>query len=306
MANSLRGLWTYVKESGGTRQHREARSLMRDAPDYEERAQYIPRHPSRVSERENAPAEIDEPPLSDEDTRPNPAIAAVEPEPLTKAHEPVEMQSVQISPDKAADTDENERVETEAHRRFQPPPSPVDDDEFDILVRPDPEPVIPPPPATDHLDETTVLPELAGAEDEQVDFVASDEFGPILDTSKLDTREISIWEVFGVQSPSETQRLRAIKVDEYGEPLENQEDSSELLAVSTAEPTISQSVVTDESPPIPVMEPVVEAEPEAVVIETPDSATLATQPALAPVMEPLIAGYRISLRRRLMKIRRYR
>jgi hypothetical protein len=55
MIESLKGLWTHVKESGGTKISHEARSLMRDAPDYEARAQYIPRHAPNQNHDEAQP-----------------------------------------------------------------------------------------------------------------------------------------------------------------------------------------------------------------------------------------------------------
>lgn len=78
IADSLRKLYLQIKAHGAT-SPLEPKSLMRDAPNAEERAQYQPRHPSQPKEGEK-PAEpvivrtpglpiIDEPPLSDDDAQ---------------------------------------------------------------------------------------------------------------------------------------------------------------------------------------------------------------------------------------------
>ncbi len=88
MVQSLKALWKQVNSSGAAHDWREAKSLMRDAPDVEQRAHYKPRHPVVIDLRAEsggtpgiaqarpiAPV-IEEPPIADDDTRPRPAIAA--------------------------------------------------------------------------------------------------------------------------------------------------------------------------------------------------------------------------------------
>ena len=97
LVTSLKALWKQVNESGSAQRNREAKSLMRDAPDAEARANYSPRHtpivdlraegegeappPKRASEpvmsqdsdakyRPPAGAVIPEPPVAEDDTRP--------------------------------------------------------------------------------------------------------------------------------------------------------------------------------------------------------------------------------------------
>ncbi|MFO7320153.1 MAG: SRPBCC family protein [Chloroflexota bacterium] len=79
---SLKTLWKQVNESGSAKKYREAKSLIREAPDAEARANYRPRHTPVIDLRVEAGQSdhgslmpvtapvIDEPPLSDEDTRP--------------------------------------------------------------------------------------------------------------------------------------------------------------------------------------------------------------------------------------------
>jgi uncharacterized membrane protein len=108
MADSLKTLWRDLRESGRVEEWSEAKSMMRPAPDVEERAQYKSRRQADGSEPSERPQEgaepgfappsdesifappdsaatleshragplIPEPPLSDDDTRPRPAIQA--------------------------------------------------------------------------------------------------------------------------------------------------------------------------------------------------------------------------------------
>ena len=142
MAESLKALYTHVRQAGSERDVSDAKSLMRDAPDYEARAQYVPRHPSRYAERTSEPSGdseplIPEPALTDDDTRPNPALTAAEVEDSAPSiREPVELEPVapsdsqKIIVTEASDTPEPTlTAEPEAvaepeeggHDRFRPP-----------------------------------------------------------------------------------------------------------------------------------------------------------------------------------------
>jgi uncharacterized protein YndB with AHSA1/START domain len=110
MVGSLKTLWKQVNGSGAAQKMREAKSLMRDAPDAEARAQYKPRHPvavdlKKMDEGQPSPAAplqpaatiaptvplrpasslpptaplrpaavIPEPPITDDDTKPRPSL----------------------------------------------------------------------------------------------------------------------------------------------------------------------------------------------------------------------------------------
>lgn len=136
MADSLKGLWREMREASNTGEFGEAKSLMRPAPDAEARAQYKPRHPSRFTrERGDADLEpettetartkdrfapsdetvyvpsdpaIPEPPVAEDDTRPNrpvtvssPAEADLDaPEPFVEA-EPDFLEAVPDAPELA-------------------------------------------------------------------------------------------------------------------------------------------------------------------------------------------------------------
>ncbi|PJF39877.1 MAG: hypothetical protein D6737_20390 [Chloroflexi bacterium] len=75
MAESLRTLWQHFRNAEFDPSQYKAKSTMRDAPDAEARANYQPRHPSAYAERHTPPpipaVVIDEPPIVEDDTRPN-------------------------------------------------------------------------------------------------------------------------------------------------------------------------------------------------------------------------------------------
>ena len=88
-----------IADDGG----HHAKSLVREAPDYEARSQYKPRHPSAVVDEptdlpSKSPALV-EPELADDDTRPHPAV---EPDVVEVQDEPSFLSHLQ--PDEVMDT----------------------------------------------------------------------------------------------------------------------------------------------------------------------------------------------------------
>lgn len=231
ITNNLKGLWSHIKETGRARQEHEAKSLMRDAPDYEARSQYVPRHPSRLNEAPSSSTDIPsipepvtispaipEPPLSKEDTRPNPALKTESSAPKPSAP----AQDVLV-PDRPVEP---------SLTRFQRPTTPDLPAESETLKEPpasEPEPSETPPPESAPMtspeavissspkDQTAVteIPAMTDVPQEPEISQASpaeqpDIFKPKIDTSKLDTREVSIWDVFGIEPPSKTQQMKAV------------------------------------------------------------------------------------------------
>jgi uncharacterized membrane protein len=297
MVDSLKGLWTYLKESGKARQSHEAKSLMRDALDYEARAQYTPRHPSRASEREaqepvQAPVPaVEEPPVSDDDTRPNPALVT-EPEAAAPAEEPQPE-----APEPKADirsTDEWRIPSAEPElTRFQRPPVPEPPMPLDTPSKPlepvtdepaeqqpAPETDVQPPAEPEPLTAATVAPPAEQPAPEPAAPAA--DFGPKIDTSKVDTREISIWEVFGVLSPSDTERIKAVSDEQLAAA-----DQPEPNAVETPADAVP---VVAESPRLPVSGE--ETRPISIAPDSPQT------PAV------LVPGFRVFARRRRVRLRR--
>ena len=91
MDESLQSLQATVKRAVGEDSGYIARSLMRDAISYDARLNYRPRHPSLIREPdEPVPSPpIEEPPVLEEDTKPNPAFAALSLD-SPQARQPVE------------------------------------------------------------------------------------------------------------------------------------------------------------------------------------------------------------------------
>ena len=310
MVDSLKALYSYIKKSGTARDVQEAKSLLRDALDYEARSQYVPRHPSRYSEEKEETAGTEmgiiEPPLADDDTRPNPTLADVKPEGEEEIaiRQPVKMEPTPLPPEPVPEAEETTADEAEpeleaepagqeAHARFKPP-------EPGETEQPAQESVVSPAPEVDVQVETeqeSITPEqqpTPAPEPAQ----RVDPYAPILDTSHMDTKEISIWQVFGVERPSDTQPIQAITEAEAQAP-EPEPPVSEVSAPPATIPKV-------EPPAVDVVEAV-----EAVVQPTPTPAAAvthkiepATKAALREPVQPLPHGFRLYARRMLVKLRR--
>jgi hypothetical protein len=269
---SLESLWRVATTGHPRGEQHVSRSLMRDAPDVEQRASYQPRHSSSKpgEDREQQPI-IDEPPVTEDDTRPRPAATAPE-------------QPTIQEPDFLADLDEGQAqpaTESPAYERFQPPaePSPAEADD-DLFATPPPA-EISPAEADDDLFTTPppAEPSPAEAEDDPFELprIENDEH---LDTT--DTAQVSVFDIFGVPKPSETQQMRAVQLDDDTptetdpEPVVADED---LSAPAEPAPTLSQVI-----PSVQLQQPVDPSE----VIETGDQRL----------------GFRAILRRRMINVRR--
>ncbi|MFQ3568087.1 MAG: SRPBCC family protein [Aggregatilineales bacterium] len=161
MAESLKTLYRVLKRKGSEGVH-EVKSLMRDAPDVEARAQYKPRHPSIAvdSPKISAPAAVlvvepeisegdaeplfafhfpEEPPVAADDTRPRPALASVPTLPPERLEPPVPVTA--IPPDFAGEPEFLNHLYLDGAER--PPvtiedtqPQPAANFEFDDLPAP--------------------------------------------------------------------------------------------------------------------------------------------------------------------------
>lgn len=183
MVDSLRKLWIVVKESSVDDKPREAKSLMRDAPEYEARIQYRSRFDSPKSGSVDGLEKLPEPPVADEDTRPHIVVSPAD-EPLlptlteeggdSSGKQPADVASVSMS-----QTDETEHSEDFPLAQLNlagegKTEQPISTVTFEVM-----------------------LPTTAG---------------PILerDTSKLDTAEISVFDLFGVPRPGQPLQLETI------------------------------------------------------------------------------------------------
>lgn len=188
MVEGLKTLWKQVNESGSARKFREAKSLIREAPDAEARAHYVPRHTPVVDLRAEAadagprderrgmataPPVIDEPPVSEEDTRPRrpitpPAATPVQPrqtidELVAETEEPEFLRHVPAYAPPAETGEETHPFAVAPdHERFRPPPAEAPT-QVEAATGAPAEPLAPPQadeqPATitdDVLDESTL------------------------------------------------------------------------------------------------------------------------------------------------------
>lgn len=188
--DSLRNLYKLVQqETGGISTH-EAKASLREAPDVEERSTYQPRHPSSISEDREAdtypeseyPSEqsiqyaindtITEPPVADDDTKPNPVVQGTEEIEVIESTSLASLLSVNEPPVADDDTKPNEPIEESPA---------VQPDEIEDFTE---------------TEMATTSPKLEPIIEPKVDI--------------RDTSRISVFDVFGLQKPSEKQDMKAI------------------------------------------------------------------------------------------------
>ncbi|MBL8154242.1 MAG: SRPBCC family protein [Anaerolineae bacterium] len=211
LVDSLRSLWKAMQKSAGG-ELRESKSLMRDAPGIQERSQYRPRHPGKDDQlaeapRSSSPLPIAEPPVSEEDTRPRIPIA------VTEASDP-SSDDILISPDTALEPSELETAQ---------PPTPDSSNVSVSVVEPVPSPTIaaelkastieaPSSARVASLPEgksSEVAPSIPAEESSASEPVRIEE--PVPSTS--DTSKLSVFDLFGLPKPSESQKIPAVPIE---------------------------------------------------------------------------------------------
>jgi hypothetical protein len=229
MVDSLKNLWKVLQKAMPEDRPREVKSLMRDAPDYESRTQYRPRHPSAKPEETQLPVEssglhIVEPPISADDTRPR---APVRVDPVPAQEQPIAQAAPSFSkPFDDPDTGTIEPVvyplpvEKQPDARDFVPRQTERRVESDFSLTPrratqemkpiTPEP-LPPVEATPVQAEEKV--ETAPPVTPKAEPVSSTATGNF-DTVKMATSEMSVFELFGLPRPSQTQEINRVLVSE--------------------------------------------------------------------------------------------
>lgn len=271
------------------------KSLMRDAPDAEARAQYKPRHPSHVEAKEveaqpeSAPkpetetavaAErvvIEEPPLTEDDTRPTRAVAAVTgTPPAQELGEPAFLADVPAEPTAKADEAE--------------PPEAVSAETAPLVGE-----------RLSHaqmIDVSAIERELDDSAQESASVTESitTSGGPIIEEPPLassdsqglmDTSKVSIWEVFGLPPPSEAETA----------PPDNPA-ATEVETVTALPPVTPDKSRPPATQKVKAKATAAAPEPAAAV------STAAPQAAEAIIQQPRI-GLRLKLRRKLVHLRRW-
>lgn len=245
MIDSLKSFWRYMNQVKSSSDDFEARSLMRDAPNYEARSHYKPRHPSAIHEDELLAAEditspapvITEPPVQEEDTKPHgipKETPKVSPVPTVSGDQPViEVATPEPEPDfmraipepvtaPPEDTAKSPKEQQEAlavveelpAEEAPTPPEPLPLESTTPKAEPIPakEPVL--PDVTPRL--TSLTDTLPDAKVQAVFSGESSKRTTERDFPRVDTSEVSVFELFGLQKPSETQEVRAVEVEPAG------------------------------------------------------------------------------------------
>jgi len=241
MVESLKTLWRVLNQAndGGVR---EVKSILRAGLDYEARAQYKPRHPSVRAEQPPtqpvvAPV-IAEPPLSDEDTRPRAPIMVNKPDEPTaepaflgdlpptisesSSSEPIVGETIHAAAGGTSQpiADEDRMVVLETAPTVTPkiPLADEEDASGDVIKPPgilldqpvivDIAPSVTPP--VDTTDKSVdAVPHMKLQESDK-----SAEPDLVLSSLKTDRGELSVFDVFGVPKPSETQEMHAVSLAE--------------------------------------------------------------------------------------------
>jgi hypothetical protein len=292
----LRNLYTAVKESKSDERFvpEESKSYLREAPAVEERAQYQPRHPSKVQEivpvedtdarfkptrrsTGSMPAII-EPPIAADDTKPN---AATQPDVLAITPE---APKAQPRPSMAEPDFLRLMPEQMPQSNFSPASTPSPKLEEETAPAPPPLAI-----DTELLQPTTPMPQ-----------AKIEPLSPNRDISKVDTAQISVFELFGLPKPSETEKVRAIDdAPIAAPPVPNPQPAPVNLAPSLETVAVNPAPSLD----IPAEELVPPAESsESVRV----AAIFADQTPIIPDVEPESKrrrGLRASLRQRLAPVR---
>jgi len=282
------------------------KSLMRDAPDAEARAQYKARHPSQLEAREDEAEEqeapettpaierveltvIEEPPVADDDTRPTRAVTAISEEvAATEAESPAAAAEAVDEPSFLSDlpaevVDKRDTQEHKAIREPSPEPAPAEGEPLSHAQMIDVGAI------ERELDEGTVPAEEASATE------SITTSGPVIpepplggtDSERLmDTSKISIWEIFGVPRPSEADSAEPA-------PPEAKPESPRSPEVET---------VTS-LPPVAPEKPRPPKKPAAT--KTPEPVAEAAAPTPEAVLVHTRIGLRLKLRRKLVHLRRW-
>lgn len=208
--SSLKTLWKIMHEVRSESVEREVKSLMRDAPDLEARLNYRPRHSSaHTPEKPSVPVvrlNMSEPPIAVEDTKP---------------HIPVPTALI-AAPSEEVSTTPSAPVTSGIHTPHESvvPERLVVTEALPEAVRAS----LDTPGVPEALAVALTPAETPPTQLEEVD-VRTDDKTPAapLDTSllvalqadpsKLDTAEISVFDLFGLPRPSQTQPMKALDVD---------------------------------------------------------------------------------------------
>jgi len=221
MIESLRSLWSAIQKSNKNAKPYENKSLMRDGLDAEARSNYKPRHPSNKPETPPQPKVVSpepviiEPPISEEDTRPRAPTKLV-----TSVNEPVFLSAMPDAVEDKADilptapeplASPTPSVEDKGDsEQYKPVPDQLAPTEEDEIILPEREET-----AREVL-EISVPSVLKVDTQEALSFTTtttSSEPPPSTEElAEYDTAEVSVFDVFGIPRPSQTQEMEAVNL----------------------------------------------------------------------------------------------
>jgi uncharacterized membrane protein len=250
--DNLRNFYTYIKELRGEEKFtpEEAKSFMQDAPDVVARSQYQPRYPTKsetalppVPQPTQAAApSIFEPPLAEEDTKPNPAIqqepvptVPTIPEPTFLKDMPDFSQKPSASQVKSEPLPLIEEAQIETETVTVPTPPPVAESRVISTAQTAMESMS----TVEPVSEPTVS-------DAEADAIYTKPLAGLAPVKATDTATISVFEIFGLPKPSETENLRTIQEEAPQLALEDP-----LIEASTQQ----IRAFTDMQPIVPDIEP---------------------------------------------------
>ncbi|MDX1994812.1 MAG: SRPBCC family protein [bacterium] len=224
MQDSLWTLWKHLSNRSSVDEF-EAKSAMREAPDVESRAQYKPRHPSVVEEGAPRPDPaqpvfnrnpvIEEPPIAEDDTRPRVALSESQVR-MAPVPEPDFLRDVRDDFD--APTNPNVFASAQSET-INPEPVVVEPvgEPFHDAFSPPAENEAPAQAAILDLQETEVVrpQQVEIPEPETERFSPSWNSAPnepltVPRDERRDTGQVSIFELFGVPKPSESQESTVV------------------------------------------------------------------------------------------------
>lgn len=235
MVDSLKTLWKQARRLGSLDNY-VSPTLMRDGgpTDPVARADYTSKRITQTNDAIDPVKDdpivpsIPEPSISDEDTRPRPSVINADTLPSV-ALEATSTRNERYSPPDV------EKTETDEHERFAPP-KPAEPSDFTL-----PPTMLDQPANSQETeqaltssaaelestsqddadpDSTQTTPTIQQSDATSVSRTATEQFNDKLEPQMQpdrDTAEVSIWDVFGIPSPTDTQRMRAIQVAEEAE-----------------------------------------------------------------------------------------
>jgi hypothetical protein len=251
ITDSLKNFFRYIRDTAGEDSIKLVKAGVKDAPSVEQRANYKPRHPSRYEEtrhkdkittgtmraiKQNTYRPIiDEPLPAEDDTRPNPVthtenpvIVPTTPQPFKPATTPPAPPMMPAPPPgtiiPASPIHSTSIPQVPSVR---PPSQPTRPDFAEPLPSPQPQVVAQPPRPQTEPERPAASLSPAPVEQPAINPVTKPptaptampvqpepkpELNPVVDSPKSDTSRMSVFEIFGLQKPSETQQMRAVQL----------------------------------------------------------------------------------------------